>query len=139
MLDRVKKLNFARNQRAIKLRDALKEFKYIKFQKIKKNFYSSYHLLPAYFDKKLINFSRDKLIEVMSKKYGIQLIIQYHPLDRYHFFKKKYKRNNNLKNTYNFYNNMFSIPFHIWMSDKDFDYLITSFKKELKKIKYLEK
>ncbi len=139
LLDRVKKLNYARNKRAIKLRNALKEFKYIKFQKIKKNFYSSYHLLPAYFDKKLINFSRDKLIDVMSKKYGIQLIIQYHPLDKYHFFKKKYKTNYNLKNTYNFYDNMFSIPFHIWMSDKDFNYLIASFKKQLKKIKYLEK
>ena len=47
--------------------------------------------------------------------------------------------NNDLKNTYNFYNNMFSIPSHVWMTDKDFNYLISSCIKELKKIKYLEK
>ena len=34
---------------------------------------------------------------------------------------------------------MFSIPSHVWMTDKDFNYLILSCIKELKKIKYLEK
>ena len=139
LLDRVKKLNNIRNQRAKKLIKSFEEFKFIKFQKIKKNFYSSYHLLPAYFDKNKVNFTRDKFIEIMSKKYGIQLIIQYHPLDKYHFFKKKYKSNDDLKNTYNFYDNMFSIPSHVWMSDKDFKYLISSCKNELKKINHLEK
>jgi dTDP-4-amino-4,6-dideoxygalactose transaminase len=139
LLDRVKKLNDIRNKRARKLIKSFKEFKFIKFQKIKKNFYNSYHLLPAYFDKHKINYSRDKFIDTISQKYGIQLIIQYHPLNRYHFFKRKYKSNNNLKNTYNFYNNMFSIPSHVWMSDKDFNYLISSCRKELKKIRYLEK
>ena len=139
LLDRVKKLNNTRNQRAKKLIKSFEEFKFIKFQKVKKNFYSSYHLLPAYFDKNKVNFTRDRFIEIMSKKYGIQLIIQYHPLDKYHFFKKKYKSNNDLKNTYHFYDNMFSIPSHVWMSDKDFNYLISSCKSELKKISYLEK
>ena len=139
LLDRVKKLNDIRNQRARKLIGSFKEFKFIRFQKIKKNFYNSYHLLPAYFDKNKINYSRDKFIDTISRKYGIQLIIQYHPLNKYHFFKKKYKSNNNLKNTYNFYDNMFSIPSHVWMSDKDFNYLISSCRKELKKIRYLEK
>ena len=34
---------------------------------------------------------------------------------------------------------MFSIPFHVWMSDKQINYIISSCTKELKKIKYLEK
>ena len=91
LLDRVKKLNNIRNIRAKKIIKSLKQFRFIKFQKIKKNFFSSYHLLPAYFDQNLTNFSRDKFIDIISKKYGIQLIIQYHPLDKYHFFKKKIK------------------------------------------------
>ena len=139
LLDRIKKLNYLRNIRAKKIISSLNEFKFIKFQKIKKNYLSSYHLLPAYFDKKMVKFSRDELIEIMSKKYGIQLIIQYHPLNKYHFFKRKYKTKKNLKNTYDFYNNMFSIPFHIWMSDRNFNYIISSFKNELKKIKYFKK
>ena len=92
-------------------------------------------MLPAYIDRTIVNFSRDKLIDIMSKKYGIQLIIQYHPLDKYNFFKKKKNINNNLKNTYDFYKNMFSIPNHVWMSNKQYQYIISSFKKELKKIK----
>ena len=139
LLDRVKILNKIRNQRAKKLIKSFKEFKFIKFQKVKKNFYNSYHLLPAYFDSNKVNFNRDKFIELMSTKYSIQLIIQYHPLDKYHFFKRKYKSKIKLKNTYDFYDNMFSIPFHVWMSEKKFDYLISSCKKELTKIKYLEK
>ncbi len=139
LLDRVRKLNNLRNQRAKKLINSFKNFKFIKFQKNKKNFYNSYHLLPAYIDKSQVSFKRDKFIEIMSKKYGIQLIIQYHPLDKYHFFKKKYKSNTNLKNTYNFYDNMFSIPSHVWMSDKEFNYIISSCCTELKKIKKLEK
>ena len=95
--------------------------------------------MPAYFDSNKVNFNRDKFIELMSTKYSIQLIIQYHPLDKYHFFKRKYKSKIKLKNTYDFYDNMFSIPFHVWMSEKKFDYLISSCKKELTKIKYLEK
>ena len=136
LLDRVRKLNYLRNQRAKKLINSFKNFKFIKFQKNKKKFYNSYHLLPAYIDKQQVDFTRDKFIEIMSRKYGIQLIIQYHPLDKYHFFKKKYKSNTKLKNTYNFYDNMFSIPFHVWMSDKEFDYIISSCSIELKKVRY---
>ncbi len=139
LLDRVKKLNSVRKQRAKKIIRSFKKFKFIKFQKIKKNFHSSYHLLPVYFDQNKTNFSRDKFIDIISKKYGIQLIIQYHPLDKYHFFKKKNKLNSNLKNTYNFYKNMFSIPFHVWMSDNQINYIISSCTKELKKIEYIEK
>lgn len=135
LLDRVKNLNDIRSRRAKMIKKELKKFKFIKFQKEKKNFYNSYHLLPAYIDRAIVNFSRDKLIDIMSKKYGIQLIIQYHPLDKYNFFKKKKNINNNLKNTYDFYKNMFSIPNHVWMSNKQYQYIISSFKKELKKIK----
>ena len=39
------------------------------------------------------------------------------------FFKKKGFSNKKLKFTEEFYNNMISFPFHIWMSDKEFKYL----------------
>lgn len=138
LLDRLNFLNKKRNLRAKKIINSLKEFKFIKFQKIEANNYSSYHLLPAFFETKNTNFTRNKFIDLMSKKYGIQVIIQYHPLDKYHFFKKKYKSNLKLKNTYNFYNNMFSLPFHVWMSEKKFDYMISSCRNILKKVNYFE-
>ena len=47
------------------------------------------------------------------------------------FFKKKGFSNKKLKFTEEFYNNMISFPFHIWMSDKEFKYLKSSVKKTL--------
>ena len=137
LLDRINGMNKKRNLRAKIIKKALRSFNFLKFQKDKKNFHNSYHLLPAYFDRKIINFDRDKFMDRMSRIYKIQLVIQYHPLDKYPFFKRKYKAKTSLQNTYNFYENMFSIPFHVWMSDKDFDYLIHSLKIELEKIRKL--
>ena len=62
----------------------------------------------------------------MSKKYGIKVIIQFYPLYRYDFFKKLDKKNVNLKNTDLFFDNMISFPFHEWMNEKDFNYMIKS-------------
>ena len=42
---------------------------------------------------------------------------------------------NNCPNTEKFYNNMISFPFHVWMSDKEFNYLISSVKKALKSLR----
>lgn len=137
LLDRINSMNKKRNLRAKIVKESLKSFNFLKFQKDKKNFHNTYHLLPVYFDKKIVNFDRDKFLDRMSRIYKIQLVIQYHPLDKYHFFKRKYKAKTSLQNTYDFYENMFSIPFHVWMSDKDFNYLIHSLTIELEKIRKL--
>ena len=41
------------------------------------------------------------------------------------------------KNTEIFYDNMISFPFHVWMSNKQFDYMISSVKKELNYLRKL--
>ena len=38
------------------------------------------------------------------------------------------------RNTEEFYNNMISFPFHIWMSGKEFNYLISSCIKAIKEL-----
>ena len=37
-------------------------------------------------------------------------------------------------NTEKFYNNMISFPFHAWMKNEDFEYLIKSLEKTIKKL-----
>ena len=47
-----------------------------------------------------------------------------------------------LFNTEKFYNNMISFPFHVWMTNKEFKYLLISVKKsliELRKMRNLKK
>ena len=131
LLKRINKLNNQRIIRAKKIISSLKSFKYLKFQKSKKNYKNVYHLLPAQLDSRTLKFNRDDFINIMSKKYKIQVIIQYLPLYRYHFFKKRNFYPKKLKVTDLFYDNMISLPFHHWMTDTDCDYLIKSIKKTL--------
>ena len=93
-----------------------------------------YHLLSAYVrPSKKIN--RDKLIEILFKKFDIKCAVQYYPLNRYELFKKNGFGKANCPNTDRFYDNMISFPFHIWMSNKQFDYLINSVKKAVYKLR----
>ena len=106
----------------------------IEFVECFKNKRHVYHLLSAYikFSKK---FNRDKLIKLLYEKYKIKCAVQYYPLYKYDLFKKKkvgLKAIN--KNTEEFYNNMISFPFHVWMTEKEFNYLISSCTKAIREL-----
>lgn len=132
LLKRINSLNKIRIQRALKLINACKKFNFLKFQTVNKNIYNTYHLLPSFIDTKT---NKNKFIEIMSSKYKIKVIVQYYPLYKYHFFKKqKNLDNSKLKNTEFFFKNMISFPFHVWMSESKFQYLINSTLKTLKTI-----
>ena len=51
--------------------------------------------------------------------------------NEFDIFKKMGIKKIKCKNTDKFYDNMISFPFHIWMTNKQFDYLIFSVKKSL--------
>ncbi len=132
LLDRINKLNKKRNFMAKKIISSLKQYKFLKFQKNREGCTNSYHLLPAYIDTKINNIKKDKFIKIMSSKFKIQVIVQFHPLHKYKFFKK---RGNNfyreLTNTDYFFKNMISFPIHVWMNKRSLDYLIKSTQKTL--------
>ena len=137
LLKRINFLNKIRIRRALKFISACKKFNFLKFQKVNKNVCNVYHLLPAFIDTKINKINKDRFLEIMSSKYKIQVIVQYYPLYKYHFFKKqKNIDNKKLKNTEFFFKNMVSFPFHVWMSNEKFQYLINS---TLKTLETLEK
>jgi perosamine synthetase len=135
MLKRIDQLNNERILRAKKFVHEIKKIsnkvKFVEFFKHKRHVY---HLLSAYVvpSKK---FNRDKLIRLLYEKYNIKCAVQYYPLYKYDLFKKKkfgIKMIN--KNTEEFYNNMISFPFHVWMSGKEFNYLISSCIKAIREL-----
>ena len=65
----------------------------------------------------------------MYKQFGIKCAVQYYPLYRYPLFKKMGVLTQHCPNTDTFYDNMISFPFHVWMSEADFNYLINSVEK----------
>ncbi len=100
------------------------------------NFKSSrhvYHLLSAMVNKDRI--SNHNIIKRLYYHYGIKCAVQYYPLYKYPLFKKMGFSKAKCPNTEKFYNNMISFPFHIWMSDKDFNYMIKCVNEVTKSIK----
>ena len=130
MLSKLDKLNKIRIYRAKKFIRELSSFEELSFNANFKNNRHTYHLLSAYYQpKKKIN--RNNLIKILYHKYKIKCAIQYYPLYRYSLFKKMGVKQNKCKNTDKFYDNMISFPFHVWMTDSQFKYLIRSVKSSL--------
>jgi len=126
LIKRVNKLNLKRIKRAEKFIKSMEVYPFLNFQKKIKNHINVYHLLPARLNTINLNFDRNKFIKLISDKYGIKVIVQFYPLYRYDFFRKINNKQKVLKNTDLFFDNMISFPFHEWMSEKDFDYLLKS-------------
>lgn len=89
-----------------------------------------YHLLSAYY-KSSKKINRNILIKRLYENYSIKCAVQYYPLYKYSLFKKMGFSKGKCPNTEKFYNNMISFPFHIWMSNDQFNYMISSVKKVL--------
>ena len=130
MMKKLNKLNDLRIKRAKKFINSFKNFKEINFNQSFFKRRNVYHLLSAYY-KPSKKINRNDLIRKLYEVYKIKCAVQYYPLYKYSLFKKMGFHKNKCPNTEKFYNNMVSFPFHIWMSDKQFNYMIISVKKTL--------
>jgi perosamine synthetase len=135
LIDRVDKLNQDRAERAQLFINSMKDFPELSFQKISKGLTHVYHLLSAKYDGSSSGKNNHDLISILFYTYKIKCIVQYYPLYRYPLFQKMGFGNAECPNTDDFFDNMISFPFHHWMTDEQFEYLIESTKKALKQLK----
>lgn len=126
LLKRVAQINADKKIRADRIKGALSEIRELHFQSVPEDIESAYHLLPARYiaDKS----HRDDLIQLLFEKFKIKCVVQYYPLNRYPMFAKSGFGAAKIKNTNDFFDNMISFPFHHWMSEEDFNYMIHSIK-----------
>lgn len=129
LLKRVDEINYEKRKRAIKFIDNVRKLDKIKFHRVNTKQHN-YHLLVG----KVKNGKRDKLIDLLSKKYGIQCVVQYYPLNRYDLYSKLNLSISDCSNADEFFDNMISFPFQHWMSDDDFNYMTNSTILALKEI-----
>ena len=125
MMRKLDKLNNLRIKRAKKFIKKFSKFKELSFNESFKGHRHVYHLLSAYY-KPSKKINRNNLIEKLYKNYSIKCAVQYYPLYKYPLFKKMGFGKHKCSNTEKFFNNMISFPFHHWMSEDDFNYLLTS-------------
>ncbi|MBW0434117.1 DegT/DnrJ/EryC1/StrS family aminotransferase [Leptospira yasudae] len=135
LIRRIDSLTQARRERSQQFRKSFQDFPELHFQKIDHPATHSHHLLVARYDGSKFQKNRDDLISSLSKKYKVQAIVQYYPLYRYDLFKKMGFGQAECPNTDHFFDNMVSFPFHITLSDSDFDYLIESAKSALTELR----
>ena len=131
-IDRVGQLNNARKKRFDYFTNEFSSFSEMQFQLIPEGYKSSYHLLP--FKYKHNKTHSDDFIKMLAFEHGVQAIVQYYPLNRYPLFIQSDFGEADIPNTDEFFDNMVSLPFHVWMSDDDFEYMTDSVKKSLVKL-----
>lgn len=131
-MDRVGQLNDARKKRFDYFANEFSSSSEMQFQLIPEGYKSSYHLLP--FKYKHNKTHSDDFIKMLAFEYGVQAIVQYYPLNRYPLFIQSDFGEADIPNTDEFFDNMVSLPFHVWMSDDDFEYMTDSVKKSLVKL-----
>jgi len=135
ILNRIDQMNELRIKRARKFMNAVADFPELSFQKVPKNQKHVYHLLSAKYNGTKFGKTNHDFIKLMVYKYKIKCIVQYYPLYRYPLFIKMGFGQHNCPNTDDFYDNMISFPFHLWMSEQQFDYMIDSTIKSLKELR----
>ena len=135
LLERLDDLNRQRIARANIFIDELRDYPELFFQNPINEYQNVRHLLPAKYDGSKFGKCNHDLISLLSKKYKIKTIVQFYPLNRYPLFEKMGFGLAKCPNSDDFFDNMISFPFHQWMSDKDFLYLIESVKLALKDLR----
>ena len=135
LIDRLDELNHQRRDRGNRFINALSEYPELIFQKSGNDRENCFHLLPARYDGTDYGKNNDDLIKLLSDKYGIKAIVQYYPLNRYPLFEKMGLGEADCPNADFFFDNMVSFPFHQWMSENDFDYMISSTKMALNELR----
>lgn len=126
ILERIDSLNRDRNKRAARFIEALSDYPELIFQNVPEGHYSSYHLLPASYNGANSGATRDDFIDMMAFTCGIKLVVQYCPLYRYPMFKKAGLGDAECPVSDRFFDTMVSFPFHHWLPEEDFEYMIQS-------------
>jgi len=128
LLERLDQMNLEKRTRALYFIDALQQYDILEFHRVDSDRHN-YHLLAA----RVTNGRRDEVMNFMAYEKKIQCVVQYYPLNRYPLYQRLGFGEADCPNTDLFFDNMISFPFHHWMSDEDFEYMLQSTREVLEK------
>jgi len=129
LLERVDQINLEKRTRALYFMDALRKYTVLEFHRVDSDRHN-YHLLVA----RVTNGRREEIMKYMAYVKKIQCVVQYYPLNRYPFYQKLGLGEADCPNADIFFDNMISFPFHHWMSDQDFEYMLHSLREILEEL-----
>ena len=132
LLDRIDEINAQKRERAMRFIDALADFPELEFHR-ENTPRHNYHLLVARFTTGVDK--RDRFMRAMSGEKGIKCVVQYIPLDRYDYYRRMGLGTAECPNADAFFDSMVSFPFQHWLSEEDFDYMLTSTREVLQSLR----
>ena len=124
LLDKVSEINQIRRNRFYKAKSFFMGDPKVQFQSIPGHKLSAHHLLPFKFNSSQYKTGADLVFQKLVKDFGVYPAKQYYPLYRYGLFSKSGNGDACVPVTDAFYDNMVSLPFHHWMPEEDFDYML---------------
>lgn len=80
---------------------------------------------------------RNKIIEIMAK-YGVATNVHYKPLPMMTAYRRLGWRIQDFPNTYDYYENLITLPLHTLLSDDDVEYVIETLETAVRECKYVE-
>lgn len=135
LLQRLDAINARRRVQADFIRSALADVPELDFQRVPEGHLHAYHLLVARFDSSARGGTRDDLMEMLHRDYGIRCIVQYWPLYRSELFQSFGYEDVRLPNTDDFFDNMISFPFWSDMPEETLGYMADSIRSAVERLR----
>lgn len=123
LLERIDQINDEKRARALRFIDGLADFPELEFHRVATRRHN-YHLLAARMTAGPER--RDRFIRAMFEDKGVKCVVQYIPLDRYDYYRRQGLGTAHCPNADAFFDSMVSFPFQHWMSEEDFNYMLTA-------------
>lgn len=120
---------------ATHLRAAFSEISELTVVKIPEGYRHVFHQFVMHFDGSAFGKNRNDLLDFLTGEAGIRAIVQYYPLYRYPLFQKLGLADHQCPVVDNWWDNSFSLPWWVGMSDETLDYLVDSIKAGIAELK----
>ncbi len=118
-----------------KIRAALADVPEISFPEIIEGGRYVVHQYVVHFDGTAFGKTRDDLMDLLTTRYGIRAIVQYHPLYRYPLFKKLGAGAFDCPVLESWWDNSFSLPWWCGISDEDLTIMTDSIRDAVRELK----
>lgn len=138
LLKRLDSINEERRAQANFICQELVAIPELSFQHVPEGHVHAYHLLSARYDGSASGKTRDDLIELLYKEYGIKCVVQYWPLYRSDLFRAFGYGSIHLPNTDHFFDNMLSFPFWSGIPQETLRYMAGSIREAVERLKKIE-
>ena len=122
-------------RQGMKIREMLADTPEIEFNKIPEGYKHVMHQYIMHFNGKASGKNRNDLLDLMTAKYGVRCIVQYHPLYRYPLFQKLGAGEFDCPVLEKWWGDSFSFPWWCGMPDETMEYMVNSLKSAVKDLK----